>query len=100
MAGAPTSMSCSGVGRLIGTTATCETVAVVAAEALWLVVAMPTYAVVPSAIVLLSMRDQVVPSAEEYAVTFVPTRDRRTHLGGVTPGPLVLVLEPPSCSRR
>ena len=57
---------------------TCETSAVVVDDELWLVVAMPTYALVPSAIVSLPRLVQLVPFDETYAVTFVPARTRRT----------------------
>ena len=47
-------------------------VVLVVADELWLVVAIPTYALVPRAIVSLPRLVQLVPLAETYAVTRVP----------------------------
>src|SRR5436190_1413696 len=72
IAGAPMSTACCGAGNDSELIATCETAAVVAKDTLWLVVAMPMYAVAPSPMVLLAMISHDVPFAEEYAVTVVP----------------------------
>src|SRR5260221_9814947 len=80
MLGAPMSVSCC-AGRDADVTDTFETVALVNRPPTWLVTASPTYAVVPRAIVALPADDQLVPFADEDAVTSVPFRVSRTHRG-------------------
>ena len=66
----------------------------------WLVVAIPTYAVVPSAIVSLPRLVHDDPVDETYAVTCVPTRFRRTRSGACRLAPGVFVELPPVWRRR
>src|SRR6478672_5928938 len=105
MAGAPTSASTSPdgsdvVAALEPLTTTCDTSAVVVDDELWLVVAMPTYAVVPSAIVSVPSFVQLVPFDDTYAVTVVPERTSRTQYGVFAFGPAVFVDPPPFAVRR
>src|SRR3982750_4190853 len=89
-----------GAGTPRGRTTTWDSVAVVSAFAVWLVVARPTYAVAPSAMVSVPMSVHFCPSDEVKALTFVPMRAMRTQRGAVRFGPAVPVLMPPPAVRR
>src|SRR5690348_7520438 len=92
--------SCPSGSASMRVTDTWETLAVVGTDTLWLVTAIPTYAVAPRGIVSLPIVVHDTPSADEYAVRSVPLRTRRTQRGADANSPEVFRLVAPVERRR
>src|SRR5438045_113238 len=84
-----------GGGGVLAPTLTLSTVVWLRAAVLWLVTAIPTYALDPIVTLVLVKAIHVEPSLDTYAVKVLPLRARRTQTGSVEALPAMKLVAAP-----